>query len=190
KDLGLTQNEIVFGNQIHNSDILVAEKAGIYADTDAFVTKTSGLALAIQVADCAAVLLGDEENGVIGAAHAGWRGAVDDIVPKVISRMKEAGAETNFIKVFISPSISQVNFEVGEEVAAQFPKQFVDFESQSKPHVNLKAFLKYQLLNSGILSVNIEIDEGCTISDENFYSYRRQKDKSGRMMGIIKLEEI
>ncbi|MEX0720672.1 MAG: peptidoglycan editing factor PgeF [Balneolaceae bacterium] len=186
-EIGLKKDEIAFGTQIHKTEVKLVKKGGTYADTDAFVTNVQGLALAIQVADCAAILLGDEDNAVIGAAHAGWRGAVGGVVLKTIQKMKVIGAEPKFIKAFISPCISLEHFEVGEEVAGKFPEQFVDRENFSKPHVALKAFLQSQLLEAGVAESNVEVDEGCTISDEQFYSYRRQKEKSGRMMGIIKL---
>lgn len=186
-EIGLKENEIVFGTQIHKTDVKTVHQGGSYENTDAFVTNQRGLALAIQVADCAAVLLGDNENRVIGAAHAGWRGAADGIVPKTIQKMIEIGADVKNIKAFVSPCISLENFEVGDEVAEQFPQQFVNIESFAKPHVDLKAFIKHQLLETGIGISHIEIDEHCTISDDNFYSYRRQKENSGRMMGLIKL---
>ncbi len=186
-EIGLEENRIAYGVQVHETNIKEVTVGGVYEDTDGFVTTEKGLALAIQVADCAAVLLGDSENKVIGAAHAGWRGAVADIVPKTIRKMKNLGAESKHINAFVSPCISQQNFEVGEEVAAEFPDQFIDRTNYAKLHVNLKRFIEQQLLNEGISQAHIEINDSCTIADESFYSYRRQKDKSGRMMGIIKL---
>lgn len=187
--LGIELQNIAFGMQVHKSDVKFIHEGGVYPDTDAFVTDKPGMTLAIQVADCAAILFGDDEHGVIGAAHAGWRGAVADIVPKTLSRMTDLGAQIHKIKVYISPCISTEKFEVGAEVAEQFPSQFVDSLSFSKPHVDLKGFLNYQLKLEGIPESNIETDEGCTFSDTRFYSYRRQKEKSGRMMGIIRLNE-
>jgi YfiH family protein len=180
-------DQLAYAVQVHKTDVKEVTEGGVYEDTDGFVSSTPDLALAIQVADCAAVLLGDEENGVIGAAHAGWRGAVENIVPKTLSKMKALGAKPESIKVFVSPCISLKNFEVGEEVASEFPDQFVDRTNYTKPHVDLKAFIKHQLLSEGLLESHIDVDESCTISDEKFYSYRRQKEQSGRMMGIIKL---
>lgn len=187
QEIGSEEAQIAYGVQVHETDVREVLEGGIYEVTDGFVTKKTGLALAIQVADCAAVLMGDPKNKVIGAAHAGWRGAVADIVPKTIKKMKNLGAEEGHIKVFVSPCISLQNFEVGEEVAVQFPEPFVDRTNYAKPHVDLKAFIKHQLLNEGIESNHIEVDDSCTIANEDFYSYRRQKDRSGRMMGIIKL---
>lgn len=189
KRLGINENKAAIGLQVHKTAVRVVSEGRVYPDTDAFVSNQKGMALTIQVADCAAVLLGDEKNKVIGAAHAGWRGAAAEILPKTIRKMKELGAESYLIKAYISPCISQKEFEIGEEVAAEFPEEFVDYNSFEKPHLNLKGFLKYQMKMQGIKAVNIETDAGCTLSEDRFYSYRRQKNKSGRMMGIIKLNE-
>ncbi|MFP8488269.1 peptidoglycan editing factor PgeF [Gracilimonas sp. Q87] len=187
KRLKIEQHELAYAKQIHKTNIETVDTGGEYPDTDGLVTNERNLVLAIQVADCAAILLGDRKNHVIGAAHAGWRGAVDDICIKVIMRMKELGAESKQIKAFISPCISLKNFEVGEEVAIQFPSRYIDLTSYEKPHVDLNTFIKDQLMEQGIAEENIELSGKCTIDNEYFYSYRRQKNKSGRMMAMIKL---
>ena len=189
EQINVKSDQLAYAVQVHKTDVKEVTEGGVYKDTDGFVTTKSGLAIAIQVADCAAVLFGDDENGVIGAAHAGWRGAVGNIVPKTVSKMIAAGADLESIKAFVSPCISLENFEVGEEVAAEFPDEFVDRTNYAKPHVDLKEFIKHQLLSEGLLESHIDVNESCTISNENFYSYRRQKEQSGRMMGIIKLNE-
>ncbi|MEQ9310406.1 MAG: peptidoglycan editing factor PgeF [Balneolaceae bacterium] len=182
---------LALANQIHKTKVQIVDKGGIYPDTDAFVSNTPGIGLGIQVADCGAILFGDSLNQVIGAAHAGWRGAVGNIVPKTIQEMTVLGADINQIKVYISPCLEKHNFEVGEEVASKFSEHLVDREHYDKPHVDLKGLIKDQLLNSGIKISNIEIDERCTIDHEElFYSYRREKEKSGRMVGIIKLNKL
>lgn len=186
-EIGLDAHQIAYAIQVHQTKVEVVNHGGTYPNTDAFVTTDTDLALAIQVADCAAVLFGDPRNRVIAAAHAGWRGAAANIIPKTIDKMVGFGAEIKNIKAFISPCISLQNFEVGEEVASQFPDQFVDRENYKKPHVDLKEFIRHQLLDLGMLESKIELDTHCTINGEQFYSYRRQKEQSGRMMGIIKL---
>ena len=186
-EIGLDVHQVAYAIQVHKTKIEVVTNAGTYPDTDAFVTTKKDMALAIQVADCAAVLFGDPKNRVIAAAHAGWRGAAGNIIPKTLDKMLSLGAEPKNIKAFISPCISLKNFEVGEEVASEFPDQFVDRDRFEKPHIALKEFIRYQLLEHGMMESKIELDTHCTIDDEKFYSYRRQKGKSGRMMGIIKL---
>lgn len=186
-EIGLEADQIAFAVQIHKTNVEYVKKGGTFPNTDAFVTDKKNLALAIQVADCAAILMADLNNEVIGAAHAGWRGTAENIVTKTIDNMKLLGAQADAIKVFVSPCISMKNFEVGEEVAVRFPDQFVDRKNFKKPHVDLRAILKDQLLQEGVTEKNIEINEYCTIANESFYSHRRQKEKSGRMFGIIKL---
>ncbi|MEQ9266893.1 MAG: peptidoglycan editing factor PgeF [Balneolaceae bacterium] len=191
QEIGTKISDIALAEQIHGSHIELISKGGVYPNTDGFVSNKPGMALAIQVADCGAVLFGDSKNKVIGAAHAGWRGAVDKIVPKTIEKMLELGADIKHIQVFVSPCIAIHNFEVGDEVASQFPDELVDRKSYSKPHLNLKGLIQLQLQKLGIPSRNINIDSRCTIDHENlFYSYRREKKKSGRMVAVIKLSKL
>lgn len=182
-------SDIAFANQVHGNEILEVSKGGIYDGIDGFITKEKGLALAIQVADCAAVLLSDSKAGIISAVHAGWRGAEANIVPNAIQKMIRLGGDPKDIKVFVSPCISKEKFEVGEEVAEKFPSQFVDRKNYSKPHINIKEFIQSQILSAGIVKEHIEIDGSCTFSDSEYYSYRREGKKSGRMMGIIKIND-
>lgn len=182
--------KIAFANQIHGSDIVEVSDGGIYSNIDGFISQKHGIALAIQVVDCGAILLGDAKNGIIVAVHAGWRGAVAGIVSKAINKMIEMGSNPQNIEAFVSPCISQENFEVGEEVAAHFPEPFVDRNSYDKPHIDLKNFIRNEMLESGLKSENIEVNNRCTLNDKNLYSYRRNGSQAGRMMGIIKLNEL
>ena len=187
KEIGVSKENLVTGEQVHKNKVRYVRQGGLYQSTDAFVTDVEDLALAIQVADCAAILLADESNRIIGASHAGWRGAVNNIVPKTIRKMIQIGAQVKDIKAFISPCISLGSFEVGEEVAKKFPPKYVDRISFNKPHVDLKKFIRSQMLDWGMDASNIELSDKCTMTDKNLYSYRRQQNKSGRMMGIIKI---
>lgn len=178
-----------YANQVHGSSISYVTEAGTVEDCDALITQTKGLALAIQVADCAAVLIHDTKSEMIAAIHAGWRGAVDNIVPKTLKLMRAKGAEFKGAKAYISPCICKKHFEVGEEVADKFPASFVDVKGYAKPHIDLKGFIKSQLIENGFFRKNIETDSGCTIEGEQqFYSYRRGKEQSGRMMAVIQLK--
>lgn len=190
KELNLDPDWVAFGNQVHGTRIQFVTAGGVYPETDGLVTNVPGLALAIQVADCAVVLLADPEAKIIGAVHAGWRGAAGNIVLEAVKIMSRNGSELQNVKAYISPCISLSHFEVGEEIAEQFPDEFIDRGSYKKPHVDLKRFLNHQLLEAGIKPTFIEVDEGCTIDEsERFYSYRREKENAGRMLGIIKLEK-
>ena len=189
-EFGIDSNWVAFANQVHSNRVLKVTEGGTFAKTDALVTQVPGLALAIQVADCGAVLIADPKSQIIAAAHAGWRGAAGDIVPRTLKKMDALGAELHNCFAFISPCISAENFEVGHEVAEQFPEPFVDAHSYKKPHVDLKGYLAHQLTSAGVKQSRIEVHPGCTIMQaEQYYSYRREKDKSGRMMALIQLKE-
>ncbi len=189
-EIGWDLNRLAIANQVHQTNIVTVTESGTYNDTDGFVSNQPGTILGIRVADCAAVLAGDPKNGVIGAFHAGWKGAAGNIIPKGIHKMIELGSSPDEIKVYISPCILQKNFEVGEEVAILFPDSFVDRVSYNKPHVDLQGFIIHQLKENGIKSNHIQAAELCTIEDKRFYSYRREREKAGRMLGLIKLNNL
>ncbi len=179
---------VAFANQVHSNRVKVVTSGGTFAETDGLITQVPGLALAIQVADCAAVLIADMQSKTIAAIHAGWRGSAGDIVGKVIDKMKSLGADTTNCRAFISPCISLQQFEVGPEVADQFPDDYVDRQNHNKPHINLKAFLTDRLEEGGLNRKSIESHPGCTVQDDQYYSYRREGKKSGRMMAILQLK--
>ena len=190
-DLGITAGNLALVRQVHSNRVVVVDKGGYYESADAMVTSKSGLTLGIQVADCSAVLLTDTVNKVIAAAHAGWRGAVSGIVKKTIDEMLNLGADPKKINAYVSPCIGIREFEVGEEVARQFPDEFVDYQHFEKPHVDLKSFIRNELVQKGVNASSIEIDPHCTKTEPDlFYSYRREKEKSGRMMGLIRINVI
>jgi len=186
--MGVPPSKIAALRQVHGNNVKIVRRPGYYKDYDAMVTSQEDVFLAIQVADCAAIFLADQKHSVLGATHAGWRGAVGGVVPRTLAAMVTLNAEPSQIRAYVSPCISIENFEVGEEVASQFPEEFVDDSSFPKPHVDLKEYIVHQLKESGVFEEHIEVDRNCTMKNEDkFYSYRREKDQSGRMMGIIKL---
>lgn len=175
--------------QVHHNRIRHVNQPGIYDDTDGLITNTPELAIGIRVADCAAVILADPENRLVGVFHAGWKGAVAGIVPKGVKMMAEIGADPSQIHCYISACISLKNFEVGPDVAKQFPSQFVDSTTYTKPHVDLKGYVLHQLIQKGIPPENIECSNACTVSDASWYSYRRDGERAGRMIAMIKLNQ-
>jgi YfiH family protein len=185
ESLGLSEQDVARGRQVHGNTVHIVTEGGIHADGDGFVTNTPGVAVSVMVADCAAILLADRRAGVVGALHAGWRGTVAGIVASGIQAMTLLGAHPSDIEAYIGPCISKACFELGEEVASQFPDQYVD-RTGTKPHADIRHWLKDQLLAENIASKHIEIDTSCTFGDEDrYYSYRRQGDASGRMMALV-----
>lgn len=183
RGFGISHEELAYLKQVHGNKVLYVDKPGLYSDADGLITDVADLALGILVADCAAILAIDPIKGIAGAFHAGWRGAVSGIVTNGIKKMRAFGAEE--IYVWLSACIGTDAFEVGEEVAAEFPNEFVYREGFDKPHVDLKCYIKKQLEVLEIPVDHIQSDDRCTFENEIFYSFRRQKSKSGRMMAMI-----
>lgn len=184
-EIGLDPDSLALVRQVHGTEVIKADYPGILGEADGLITDKPGLSLGILVADCASVLVCDPNNRVIGAFHAGWRGAAGGILIHGIRKMKELGG-TDF-QVWLSPCIGVNAFEVGEEVAKQFPDEFVHKAGFEKPHVDLKSFLIQQLQDIGVQRDRIFVDSRCTFEESSFFSYRRQSKESGRMMGVIGL---
>ncbi|NND71177.1 MAG: peptidoglycan editing factor PgeF [Rhodothermales bacterium] len=182
---GIALNELVTAGQVHGTQIVVVDSPGFVPKCDGLVSSVPDLFLCITAADCAAVLFADDVNGVIGACHAGWRGAAGGIVGSTIRKMESLGADTATIRAYVGPCISNDHFEVGEEVAQQFPDKYVD-RSGIKPHIDLKAYILACLKDEGLQADRIELSDSCTFRDSTrFFSHRAHAGKTGRMMGFI-----
>ncbi|ASP34002.1 peptidoglycan editing factor PgeF [Labrenzia sp. VG12] len=174
--------QLVSPYQIHSPDVIVVD-APFAADADrkadALVTATTGLVLGISTADCGPVLFADPEAGVIGAAHAGWKGAVSGVLQNTVAAMEGLGASRANITAVLGPTISQAAYEVGPEFHARFWQEDSDnaayFRASEKPDhfmFDLPAFITARLASLGLKTVS---DMAlCTYSDEQrFFSYRR-----------------
>ena len=184
-------------HQIHSADVVVVDGPGDdKPKADAMVTATKGIALSILTADCQPVLFADATAGVIGAAHAGWKGAKDGVLANTVEAMKRLGASVENIIAVIGPSISQRAYEVGPE----FFEAFVDDDDRSarffakgtgdRMQFDLPAFGLAKLREAGVQRA--VWTRHCTYSDpERFYSYRRsvhQKEADyGRLISVIAL---
>jgi polyphenol oxidase len=187
--LGFPLDRLAIAGQVHGDRVMDVADPGLFPGYDAMVTRTPGVLLCISTADCAAVLLADVGAGVIGACHAGWRGAAAGIAGKTVVRMEAIGAEAVRIRAVIGPCLCTEHFEVGEEVAAQFDGPFVHrLSGQVRPHVDLKAAVRAQLRESGLPPDSIETSPYCTHCEpDRFFSYRAEGGTTGRMMGFIGL---
>jgi polyphenol oxidase len=184
--LGFPEDALATGRQVHGTDVEIIQEPGHYEDRDGLVTNRPDLLLAIFAADCAAILLADAEAGVIGACHAGWRGAAGDITTRTIEAMSGLGASPERMRAYVAPCISTDRFEVGDEVAVQFDDAFVERrDTWEKPHVDLRSVLAAQVQQAGIDRQHIEVDPSCTTDTSRFFSYRFESGTTGRMMGFI-----
>jgi len=189
---------LVSVHQVHSADAVdvTAPFAGDKPRADAMVTATPGLALGILTADCQPVLLGDAQAGVIGAAHAGWRGTRDGVLQSVVSAMVALGAVPERIVAVIGPTISQRNYEVGPDFFEAFRDDDPDTErfftqgQGDRLLFDLPGYGLAQLRAAGV--GHAEWTRHCTYADpERFFSYRRAthalEADYGRLISCIRL---
>ncbi|GAA6181353.1 peptidoglycan editing factor PgeF [Shimia sp. NS0008-38b] len=185
-------------HQIHSADVVTATGpiTGTRPRADAIVTATPGVALAILTADCQPVLFADSEAGVIGAAHAGWRGALEGVLESTVEAMEALGATRENICATIGPSISQSAYEVGPEFLDAFVastpdnNRFFTAGEGDRMMFDLPAYGLHRLRTAGVGEA--EWTRHCTYSDaDRFYSFRRathaKEADYGRLISCIRL---
>ncbi len=197
--LGISEpTRLVSAAQIHSA--VVATVAGPWADeperADGLVTVTPDLALGVLAADCAPVLLGDPAAHVIGAAHAGWRGALAGVIAATVEAMARHGAERARIRAAVGPCIAQEAYEVGPEFVDRFVAadrantRFFRAGRGDRAHFDLKGYAAARLKAAGV--VDIEVLDACTCTAEDqYFSNRRRAHRGeadyGRNISVIRL---
>ena len=167
--------------QIHSPDVAVATVPWDNASrprVDAMVTNVPGLAIGVTAADCGPILFVDPKARVIGAAHAGWKGAFGGVLENTIARMEGLGATRGDMIAAIGPLIRQASYEVGAEFVARFTQAdrenarfFVPSSSADHAMFDLAGYIRHRLERAGILMIDdVGVD---TYSDETMFSYRR-----------------
>lgn len=198
--LGAEPSRLITVFQKHSADAVVTDKPwkeGKIPEADAIVTAKPGLAIGVLTADCAPVLFCDGAARVIGAAHAGWRGALSGIVEATVEAMRKLGARPERTTAVIGPTISQDAYEVGADFVERFladePESaafFITDESSGEPHFDLPAYVGERLARAGVGSI---ADLGfCTYCEETrLFSYRRSQhhgeEDYGRQISAILL---
>lgn len=186
-------------HQVHSSDAVYVERPWPQAErphADAMVTDRPGILLGILTADCAPVLFADAEAGVIGAAHAGWRGAFAGVTDTTISAMIGLGAQRDRIRATVGPCIAQPSYEVDEAFRARFiqaspeNERFFTTGPAGKPHFALEGYVVARLVAAGIEEVEaLRLDTYA--EPDRFYSFRRATHRGeadyGRQVSLIGL---
>ncbi len=195
--LGLTPDRLVSVHQVHSAAVVTV--TGPLAErphADAMVTATPGLALTVLTADCQPVLLADARAGVIGVAHAGWRGALAGVLEATVAAMTALGADAGRIVAVIGPTISQRAYEVGPELLDAFTAEdaantrFFAAGRGDRMQFDLPSFGLARLRAAGV--GHAEWTRHCTYSQpELFFSYRRATHDGaadyGRLISAIRL---
>ncbi|MCP2338286.1 peptidoglycan editing factor PgeF [Actinomadura rupiterrae] len=188
--LGVEAGRTVWMRQVHGADVaFVSSPSGPDGAVDGIVTTVPGLVLAVLVADCAPVLLADPVAGVVGAAHSGRPGTLLGVVPALVARMREHGAEPERVTGAIGPAACGSCYEVPEamraEVAARVPAAYAT-TSAGTPGLDIRAGIVEQLAACGVTGV--QVDPRCTIETPDLFSYRRD-GSTGRFAGFVWLKD-
>lgn len=199
--MGVDVDSLLSAHQIHSPDVIVAREpfSGARPKADAIVTDRPHIAIGATTADCGPVLFADAEAKVIGAAHAGWKGAFTGVLENTITAMEGLGAKRERIVAVLGPSIGPDNYEVGPEFVARFvevdgenARYFAPSKTPGHAMFDLNLYTVDRLLKAG---VNAESLDRCTYAEEDlFYSYRRSTHRKeadyGRQISAIILEDI
>jgi YfiH family protein len=192
EQIGVSPEHFLSVHQTHSPNVMVASGPWQGASrplADAIVTRSEGLAIGATAADCGPILLVDPNARVIGAAHAGWKGALTGIVESTVKAMEKLGAERSGIVAAIGPLIRQHSYEVGDEFVERFVQAaaentlfFIPAAREGHSMFDLAGFIRTRLDDTGI----------DTYSDERFFSYRRSVHRGepdyGRHVHAIVLE--
>ena len=188
--IGLATDAVAWMNQVHGDRVARVDGplGAPVEQTDALVTTTPRLALAVVTADCVPVLMADARAGVAAAAHAGRVGAQNGVVARTVEAMLHAGAHAEDISVLLGPAVSGRNYEVpaamAEEVEASLPGSRTT-TSRGTPGLDLRAGITRQLMDLGITV--IDADPRCTVEDRNLFSHRRDAT-TGRLASLVWME--
>jgi len=201
RNAGLKPDSLATAYQVHSARVAVVEDNWPKDDrpeVDGLVTKTKGVSLGILTADCVPVLFADPESGIIGAAHAGWKGAVTGVLPETVETMVKLGAQRACIQAGVGPAIAQKSYEVGPE----FPNAFLERDPANGRYFttstrcrhfmfDLVGFVRDELEGLGLGAVTVAGNDTCAEADD-FFSYRRtthaKEPDYGRQISIIGLE--
>ncbi len=185
--------------QIHSAKVVSVTapwEIGESPEADATVTNVPGIALGILTADCAPVLLADTEAGVIGAAHAGWKGALDGVTDSAVAAMEKLGAVRGRIAAAIGPCIAQASYEVDREFRAAFlgaaPANAAFFVPSNQAdffRFDLESYVAMRLRGAGIARIE-RLSADTYAREADFYSFRRathrgEKDYGRELSAIV-----
>ncbi len=199
--LGADPANLVTLKQVHSAKVITVEEPfqGPPPEADALVTQTPGIAIGVLAADCMPLLFADFKARVIGAAHAGWRGALDGVIEATIDVMTQLGAAPYRIKAALGPCLRQENFEVGLEFVHAFQQKYSHAEqfftpgrSKEKRQFDAPAFARDRLRTTGVKDlIDLKL---CTVEyNDLFFSYRAAKKAGdadyGRNLSAIMLRK-
>ena len=190
-ELGLTTAQIAIQKQVHSEVIALIDAPGPAGESDGMITDKFNLGLAVSTADCVPIFIYDKNKKVICGIHSGWRGTQKQILKKSLNLLSERfNSNPQDLYIFVGPSISQKNYEVGEEVASQFNRKYSMMINGKLSLDVVQANLDF-IYDFGIPESQIEVSNLCSFNEnELLHSFRRDGKISGRSLGVIAMRKI
>ncbi len=187
KALRIASERVVYPQQVHDDTIQTVTQPGIVAECDALITNRTNLFLSIQTADCFPIFLYDSHEQAVAIVHSGWRGTARNIAGKTIRKLKQTfNVRPQNLLVAIGPGVQKSCYQVDDSVIPYFDPDFYEEDGPGHYLLDLQGAIRQQILSEGVPGGQIEVDPDCThCRSDLYYSYRRDGEHSGRMMGII-----
>jgi len=193
--LGFEPDRLVTTPQVHGKGVLVVDEtttaeAALTIRADILVSRTPGFLLMQRLADCVGMLLWHQQAGVVGVAHAGWRGTALGVAGRFVEAAADLGGDPDGLRVVVGPSIGPCCFEVGEEVVEQIPgaRDVSTLGPRGRPHVDLWELNRRQLVAAGVPAAQVDVAGACTrCQPETYFSHRALGYPAGRFGAAIGL---
>jgi YfiH family protein len=200
RSLGVAEQALLVPHQVHSADVIVATKPWSpdgRPRADGIVTNVKGLALGVTGADCGMILFADTQAGIVGACHAGWKGALTGILDATVAAMESLGARRGQITAVLGPTIAQPSYEVGPEFVARFTdvdrdngRFFVSSKREAHALFDLPSYIGMRLQRADVGHCeNLSLDTYANA--DRFFSYRRSTHLAepdyGRLVSAIAL---
>ena len=185
KKAGVNFDSAAVPIQTHSDHVKFVSISGNVTDTDGLITDQTDIILTLSVADCVPVFMWDEQTGIFGLIHSGWKGTAKNIVGKAVDQFIKKGSNPNDISVLTGPSICGDCYEIGDDSARYFKRDALKKLKKNKWLLDLRYVITNQLIDSGVPENLILIDDRCTLESEKCESYRRDGIDAGRMTALM-----
>ena len=180
------QKQFLIPKQTHSKNIVFSNKSGQIDNCDGVFTSNPRVVCVIKVADCMPIFFAHQSSTFYGVVHAGWKGLTKGILKGTLTFFTEHKLKLNEIDIYIGPSIQKCCFEVSKDIIDKFPSWSIRPKRSGKFMVNLQKIAFEELISIGFDRKRIKINSDCSFCKKNdYYSYRRDGEKTGRMIGAI-----
>lgn len=192
--IGVDKNKVIAAEIVHSANVGIVNSVSseVISGADGLVTRNKNVFLSVTVADCIPVYFYEPKHQIVALAHCGWRGIVGGIIKNTLEKIQELGGKNENLKIALGPGINNCHFEIQKDVLDEFSAypEFV-IRREEKIFVDLKGIIEKRLVELGINPESIENNNDCTMENDRYFSFRRDKpEKTEAMVAIIGMKNI